>query len=166
MAAAYFSSSAAATAPSPTAVTTCRRLFTQISPAAYSPSTFVFWFLSVITYPCSFRSAIPLRSSVAGSYPANTNTPKVSPSLARYSVTLQRGGEAGRAAADHHHVVEVFLIHSHNCPTRSRLGFRVSAPGCHLAGQTSSPCSATNWLACTRRNSSSALRPTLPAVTS
>ena len=29
----------------------------------------------------------------------------------------------------------------YSIPTRSRLGFRVSAPGCHLAGQTSSPCS-------------------------
>ena len=34
---------------------------------------------------------------------------------------------------------------AYSCPTRSRLGFRVSAPGCHLAGQTSSPCSWTNW---------------------
>ena len=29
----------------------------------------------------------------------------------------------------------------YSIPTRSRLGFRVSPPGCHLAGQTSSPCS-------------------------
>ena len=36
-----------------------------------------------------------------------------------------------------------FLIF-YNKPTRSRLGFNVSAPGCHFAGQTSSPCSATN----------------------
>ena len=57
-------------------------------------------------------------------------------------------------------------LHFYNWPTRSRLGFKVSAPGCHLAGHTSSPCSATNWQAWTFRSSSSALRPTLPALTS
>ena len=36
---------------------------------------------------------------------------------------------------------------TYSCPTKSRLGFNVSAPGCHLAGHTSSPCSATNWQA-------------------
>ena len=78
---------------------------------------------------------------------------------------VEPGGEARRAAPDDDDVVESALVH-HSCPTRSRLGFRVSAPGCHLAGQTSSPCSWTNWRAWTFRSSSSALRPTLPALTS
>ena len=54
---------------------------------------------------------------------------------------IDGGGQARRPSAHHHRVVHVL---SHNSPTRSRLGFNVSAPGCHLAGQTWSPCSATN----------------------
>lgn len=80
--------------------------------------------------------------------------------------------KAGRTAANHDDVVKIpcrsfgWYFRHQSAPTRSRLGFRVSAPGCHLAGQTSSPCSWTNWQACTLRSSSSALRPTLPALTS
>ena len=33
---------------------------------------------------------------------------------------------------------------SYNSPIKSKLGFKVSLPGCHLAGHTS-PCSATNF---------------------
>ena len=78
---------------------------------------------------------------------------------------IEPGGEPGGAAADDDHVIQLFGVH-YSIPTRSRLGLRVSAPGCHLAGQTSSPCSWTNWQAWTFRSSSSALRPTLPALTS
>ena len=46
---------------------------------------------------------------------------------------VQRGGEPRRAAANHDYIIEI--LH-HNWPTRSRLGFRVSAPGFQLAGQT------------------------------
>ena len=52
----------------------------------------------------------------------------------------------GRPSTYHDHIIELFHLH-YSIPTRSRLGLRVSAPGCHLAGQTWSPCSATNWLA-------------------
>ena len=78
---------------------------------------------------------------------------------------IEPGGEAGGAAPHDDHVIEGLGVH-HSCPTRSRLGFKVSAPGCHLAGHTSSPCWWTNWQAWTFRSSSSALRPTLPAFTS
>jgi len=71
-----------------------------------------------------------------------------------------------RSRACNHHIIHIFILHSYNLPTRSRLGRSVASPGCHLAGQTSSPCSATNWHACNLRNSSSAFRPTLPALTS
>ena len=87
MAAAYRSSSVAARAPSPTAVTTWRSGLMHTSPTAYSPSLLVFRFWSVTIYPCPSHSAIPRTSSVAGSYPANTKTPKLSPSPGRYSVT-------------------------------------------------------------------------------
>ena len=76
--------------------------------------------------------------------------------------------ETSRTATDNNYIVDCIVAAAHNyrAPTRSRLGFSVSAPGCHLAGQTWSPFLATNWLACTLRSSSSALRPTLPAFTS
>ena len=76
---------------------------------------------------------------------------------------IQGGGEPRRTTANHNHIVQIF---HQSCPTRSRLGFRVSAPGFQLAGQTWSPWAWTNWQACTLRSSSSAFRPTLPAVTS
>ena len=55
---------------------------------------------------------------------------------------INGSGKPCRAAADDHAVIK-FICHYNN-PTKSRLGFSVSAPGCHFAGQTSSPCSATN----------------------
>ena len=54
--------------------------------------------------------------------------------------------KSGRPSTYHDYIIELFHLH-YSMPTRSRLGLRVSAPGCHLAGQTWSPCSATNWLA-------------------
>ena len=51
-------------------------------------------------------------------------------------------------------------------PTGSMPGWSTAEPGPQRAGHTESPCSATNWLACTRRSSSAALRPMLPAFTS
>lgn len=54
----------------------------------------------------------------------------------------------------------------YSLPTKSMPGCSTSAPGTQRAGHTESPCSATNWLACTRRRSSAALRPMLPAFTS
>ena len=57
------------------------------SPAAYKPSQVVFWLRSVTTYPWASHSARPFTSPVSGSYPANTNTPKESPSVLLYSVT-------------------------------------------------------------------------------
>ena len=76
--------------------------------------------------------------------------------------------ETSRTATDNNYVVDsiVAVTHYYRAPTKSKLGLRVSAPGCHFAGQTWSPFFATNWLACTLRSSSSALRPTLPAFTS
>ena len=55
--------------------------------------------------------------------------------------------KACRTAANHDDVVKLPCRSFGGCfrhqsaPTRSRLGFSVSAPGCHFAGQTSSPCS-------------------------
>ena len=46
---------------------------------------------------------------------------------------IECGGEPRRAAADNDNIIQI--IHQ-SCPTRSRLGFRVSAPGFQLAGQT------------------------------
>ena len=46
---------------------------------------------------------------------------------------VEGGGEPRRAAANDDYVIQV--VHQ-SCPTRSRLGFRVSAPGFQLAGQT------------------------------
>ena len=54
--------------------------------------------------------------------------------------------KSGRPSTYHDYIIELFHLH-YSMPTRSRLGLSVSAPGCHLAGQTWSPCSATNWLA-------------------
>ena len=51
---------------------------------------------------------------------------------------VEGGGQPGRAAPHHHRVVQVggpTGVH-YSRPTRSRLGFRVSAPGRHLAGHT------------------------------
>ena len=51
---------------------------------------------------------------------------------------VEGGGQPGRAAPHHHRVVQVGSptgVH-YSRPTRSRLGFRVSAPGRHLAGHT------------------------------
>ena len=86
---------------------------------------------------------------------------------------IKSGSKPGRATADNDYIVEIVHTETHlpmarkgpwvfvrsvignrfqtiirySWPTKSRLGFRVSAPGCHLAGHTSSPCFATNWQA-------------------
>ena len=58
---------------------------------------------------------------------------------------IDSGGQSGGAASYDNHIIEVLNLFRHqSAPTRSRLGLRVSAPGCHFAGQTWSPCSATN----------------------
>ena len=82
----YFSSSVAAIPASPTVVTTCLRGFIQTSPAAYNPSIAVFFEASVITYPLSSSIPKSFTKEVAGSYPANTNTPK--PSLSSNTSSL------------------------------------------------------------------------------
>ena len=56
---------------------------------------------------------------------------------------LNGGGQSCRTTANNNYIIQILLFH-YSIPTKSRLGFSVSAPGCHLAGQTSSPCSATN----------------------
>ena len=76
---------------------------------------------------------------------------------------------AGAAGAGAHYVGRPLArerAHRQRVPAWAR-GIRAQAePGTQRAGHTESPCSATNWLACTRRSNSAALRPMLPAFTS
>ena len=59
----------AAIAPSAAAVTTCLRLFTRTSPAAYTPGIFVCMSASVGIYPLSSISTLPLKMSELGIVP-------------------------------------------------------------------------------------------------
>ena len=52
---------------------------------------------------------------------------------------IDGGGEPCRPTANDDHIVKTFFVWHHSCPTRSRLGLSVSAPGVQLAGQTWSP---------------------------
>ena len=62
------------------------------------------------------------------------------------SCHINSGGEPCRSSAYYNGIISFFhdAAPFYNFPTRSKDGFSVFAPGCHLAGQTSSPCSYTN----------------------
>ena len=77
----------AAIAPSAAAVTTCLRLFTRTSPAAYTPGIFVCMSASVGIYPLSSISTLPLKMSELGIVPMNPNTPNI-PSSSSASILV------------------------------------------------------------------------------
>ena len=62
------------------------------------------------------------------------------------SCHINSGGEPCRSSAYYYGIISFYhdAAPFYNLPTRSKDGFSVLAPGCHLAGQTSSPCSYTN----------------------
>ncbi len=54
---------------------------------------------------------------------------------------IQTGGKARRPSADHNRIIKVCVFHhmvrpAYSAPTKSSVGFKVLAPGCHLAGHT------------------------------
>ena len=118
------------------------------------------------------RPAGPAHAGIVHHFRGNGDLP-AEPFLFHHKYTVsgarqvEGGRKACRAAPNDYDIIEFFHRPiPHSCPTKSRLGFKVSAPGCHLAGHTSSPCSWTNWQARSLRRSSSAFLPTFPAFTS
>ena len=54
---------------------------------------------------------------------------------------IKSSSQSRGATTHHNHIVQlvrvdIFEDGHHSCPTRSKLGFRVSSPGFQLAGQT------------------------------